>query len=320
MMSEIEFRQLSYFTAVAESLSFGKAAKALHISQPPLSRQVRRLEKSIGAVLLNRSSKGVTLTSAGALFFMESQGILRRLENAAKVARRAERGELGNLTAGCSRYLDIVLRRFLSGSGPESLPPLQLHFESIPSAEQVGLLRQHSLDAGIVRLPLPETDHLTVNVLCREPIVAMVARTHPLASRRHVSLHDLSNTPAVILGRRSIALRYDTIHRICDEASLRTEVLTSPDAVIDLLDSVRRSSKVALVPSSMRYARLEGVTFLSIEEKYASIGIGLLYRRDDPSPVLSRFLASVHRFPSDFLYRDNLSQKHSLRRTKCSTG
>jgi hypothetical protein len=122
------------------------------------------------------------------------------------------------------------------------------------------------------------------------------------------------------LGRRSIALRYDTIHRICDEASLRTEVLTSPDAVIDLLDSVRRSSKVALVPSSMRYARLEGVTFLSIEEKYASIGIGLLYRRDDPSPVLSRFLASVHRFPSDFLYRDNLSQKHSLRRTKCSTG
>ena len=126
MMSEIELRQLSYFTAVAESLSFGKAAKALHISQPPLSRQVRRLEKSIGAVLLNRSSKGVTLTSAGALFFMESQGILRRLENAAKVARRAERGELGNLTAGCSRYLDIVLRRFLSGSGPELITAIAI--------------------------------------------------------------------------------------------------------------------------------------------------------------------------------------------------
>jgi len=318
MMSEIEFRQLSYFTAVAESLSFGKAAKALHISQPPLSRQVRRLERSVGAMLLNRSPKGVTLTPAGAIFFAESQGILRRLGNSAEVARRAARGELGNLTVGCSRYLDIVLRRFLSDSGPESLPPLQLRFESIPSAEQVGLLRQNSLDVGVVRLPLPEIDYLTIKILCREPILAMVARTHPLASRRHISLHDLSNTAVCILGRRSIALREDALHRICDDASLRTEVIISPEPVIDLLDAVRQSSKVALVPSSMIYAQLKGVTFLPIEEKHASIGIGLLYRRDDPSPALSRFLSSVHRFPGDFLYRDNQSQNNSLRGTKRS--
>jgi DNA-binding transcriptional LysR family regulator len=320
MMSEIEFRQLRYFTAVAESLSFSKAAKILHISQPPLSRQVRRLEKSVGAMLLNRSSKGVTLTPAGTLFFVESQGILRRLENSAEVARRTDRGELGNLTIGCSRYLDIMLRRFLLTPGPEALPPVQLHFESIPSAEQVGLLRQYSLDVGIVRLPIPEIDHLTLNILCREPIVAIVARTHPLASRRQISLHDLSNTPVVIWGRQSVAPRYDAIHRICDDASLRTEVIASPESVIDLLNSVRRSSKVVLAPSSMEYARLKGVTFLPIEEKHASIGIGLLHRRDDPSPILSRFLSSVRRFPGDFLYRDNQSQNNSLPGRKRSAG
>lgn len=90
VISEIELRQLRYFAAVAEMLSFCKAARVLHVSQPPLSRQVRNLERSIGAVLLIRSSRGVTLTRAGVLFFAEVERILNRIQAAVEAARRAQ--------------------------------------------------------------------------------------------------------------------------------------------------------------------------------------------------------------------------------------
>ena len=91
---DIELRQLRYFAGVAEMLSFGKAARALHISQPPLSRQIRSLEESMGVILFNRTTKGVSLTPAGALFFAEVQRILSTIQNAAELARRvAQPGE-----------------------------------------------------------------------------------------------------------------------------------------------------------------------------------------------------------------------------------
>lgn len=90
LMYQIELRQLRYFAAVAEVLSFCKAARVLHVSQPPLSRQIRNLERSIGAVLLIRSSKGVTLTRAGVLFFAEVERILDTIQAAAEAARRTE--------------------------------------------------------------------------------------------------------------------------------------------------------------------------------------------------------------------------------------
>ena len=303
VLSEIELRQLRYFSAVAELLSFGKAAKVLHVSQPPLSRQVRSLERSIGAVLLNRSPSGVTLTPAGAQFFGEVQRVLRRIQSAAELARRTEEGQAGNLSVGCSEYLDVVLRRFLPQQPSVAPAGLQLRFESLAADEQVQLLRHCALDAGVVRLPLPDIDQLSIDVLGREPIMALVSDEHPYATRPQISLRDLAGKPILLMRRKINSPVKDQIRRICDEADLTTEVVESREPVVELLDSVRQELRVALVPASMSYAQLPGVTFLPIQEPHASIGIGLLYRRDDNSPALARFLAAVHRVPHDFVYR-----------------
>src|SRR3982751_1859911 len=214
MTNEIDLRQLRYFAAVAEQLSFGKAAKVLHISQPPLSRQIRSLETSLGVVLLNRSHQGVSLTPAGMVFLSEIRQILQRVEQARVLAKRAEYGQAGELKVGYCSYLDTVLNSFLAARF-RGESELRLRSHSLPSSDQVELLRNRILDVGIVHLPLPDTDHLTVELLCHEPIVAMVARDHPLSARRRVSLVDLGKQESLVPRRQSFPLVHHQIHRVC---------------------------------------------------------------------------------------------------------
>lgn len=302
-MSDIELRQLRYFVAVAEKLSFGKAARALHISQPPLSRQVGSLEESLGARLLTRSSTGVALTPAGLQFLSDTKDILQKLQNAVELAQRADKGEVGTLHVGCSRYLDIALSALLGDKVFASMPSVDLHVEYTPSTEQPGLLRRYRLDAGIVRLPLPEVDQLAVDMLYREPVVAMFSPRHEFASRNQVSLRDLNGSRVILFPPRSRNVRYDPLHRLCAEANLSTEVVQSQEPMVEMVERLQKRTAIALVPASLQYVKLGGVSFLPIDDKHAGIGIALLHRRNDASPLLQRFVTSLQRIPTDLFSR-----------------
>jgi DNA-binding transcriptional LysR family regulator len=322
MANEIELRQLRYFAAVAELLSFGKAAKVLHVSQPPLSRQIRSLEKSLGVTLLRRSHEGVSLTAAGAVFLSEAQEILRRAERAGILARQAECGEIGMLRLGCSLYLDAALKQFLSGSVTSELDGLRLSYNLFPSADQVLLLRRQSLDAGIVRLPLPDTDQLTVELLCREPVLAMVASGHPLFGSRKVFLSALQRHDVVVFRRYALQLLHNPIYRICMQAGLHAKVVDQPECLDNLVDAVKGNDSVALVPSAIKYAwsNPKGVRFIPICEPFASLNVGVMYRRQDPSPALDRFLATMRQFPPDFGLRAEQPSLTCSRHTNRSNG
>lgn len=307
---DLELRQLRYFVTVAGTLSFGKASRMLHVSQPPLSRQIQSLEKSIGVTLFNRSNGGVTLTPAGSVFLLEAEKILQHTEEAVKLTKRAQNGELGKIDVGCSRYLDLALHDFLNEHLKSHFPGLEVCFHSCSSAEQARLIRQGGLDAGIVRLPLPEFDHLTLETLCREPIVAMIASDHPLSTRCRLSIRELADRPVAML-RRSAPATHDRIYRLCMQENLKAEILEPGMSFSNLVDSVRVNKRVALVPSAVSHAQLRGMSFIPFQESYASSAIGILYRRNDHSGPLLQLLETTRKMPMDLLDIDRNGCSHS---------
>src|SRR5579862_174199 len=192
-----ELRHLRYFVAVAEELHFGRAAKALNISQPPLSRQIQDLERNVGTQLLNRSAKCVTLTEAGRVFLAESKRILAQVYRSVDTVRRATAGETGRLEIGFAPFFDSYLLPSLRHVLGERYREAEITFHRLSSEEQVRLLRNGALDVGLLLLPVENVDQIAIEQLFRLPAVALVAESHPLAHRQQISLRDVAQESLV---------------------------------------------------------------------------------------------------------------------------
>src|SRR4051795_1726976 len=176
----MELRHLRSFVAVAEERHFGRAAERLHIAQPPLSQQIRRLEAELGAPLLYRTTRSVELAPAGEVLLMRAREILSAVESATEDARRAARGEFGRLAVGFTGSATYATLPVLAGALREALPGvvLDLRGELLTPAQVAGLL-DGSLDLGLLRPPVRERE-LEVEILRREPLVAGLPEAHRL--------------------------------------------------------------------------------------------------------------------------------------------
>jgi DNA-binding transcriptional LysR family regulator len=193
LRADLDLRLVRYFVAVAEHQNFGRAAEALHVAQPSLSRQIQRLEQQVGVRLLDRTPQGSRLTEAGQVFLPQAQGLLRSAHQAAGLARAA--GAAGAVTIG---YVgDFVITpaiRDLRRQHPDAeIRTRHLDWHDAPSA-----LPNHQVDALVARQPFPfATDGLQITVLYDEPRVLIVPTTHRLAGKQSVSLEDFADEPLV---------------------------------------------------------------------------------------------------------------------------
>ena len=207
----IELRHLRYFVAVAEELHFGRAAARLNISQPPLSQQILLLEEQIGARLLARTNRSVSLTAAGAQFLADARQILGQVETAASRAARLHLGETGELRLGLTAsapFIKTVSDALLLYR--QRYPDVHVQTQESHTREQIGPLGDGSLDLGLMRnTPLPDT--LCWRVALREPMLAMVHHSHPLAGRARISLRELAAEPFVFFDPRAGTGLYDDI-------------------------------------------------------------------------------------------------------------
>ncbi|MGH8484300.1 MAG: LysR family transcriptional regulator, partial [Pseudomonas sp.] len=177
----MELRHLRYFIAVAQELHFGRAAELLGISQPPLSQQIQALEQEVGARLFERTNRRVELSEAGRLFLQEARLVLAQVDKAADVARRAQLGELGELKIGFTSSapfnssISAAIYAFR-----QRFPAVHLNLNEMSSQAVADALLDESIEVGLMRpLALPET--LVATELLREPLVAIINATHPLA-------------------------------------------------------------------------------------------------------------------------------------------
>jgi DNA-binding transcriptional LysR family regulator len=290
----MELRHLRYFLAVAEELHFHRAAARLHISQPPLSQQIRALERELGVTLLERNRRRVTLTAAGESFRDDARSVLAAVDRAAERARNVARGAIGSLSiafvgsAMFSPTLPDILRAFRSGH-----PEVELVLRELPTVAQLNALVRGELDLGVIRGPIAEADidpQLELLAIQRENLVAALPADHPLTARRRLRAESLRGETFVILDRR------DSPGLFAGLVSTMGEVGGVPDDVLEvaemqtIISLVAGGFGVSLVPASVGQVERTGVAFRPIAGPTPTIELALAWRRGGNSPVRDAFI------------------------------
>src|SRR3954454_373729 len=220
----MEFRHLRYFVAVAEELHFGRAAARLHLSQPPLSQQIRTLEEELGLKLFSRDRRRVELTHAGSVFLTEAKQILSQMEHAADAARRAERGQIGPLVIACGplageTVLPIILRMFRTKH-----PEVDLNLKESSGQDLVDILQEKHADAGLL-MPHFTAERLQHQSCITLPLVAALPKGHPLAKRRRIRLKQLAEERFVLFSPQRALGFYEHIVAVCERAGFTPKIV-----------------------------------------------------------------------------------------------
>jgi DNA-binding transcriptional LysR family regulator len=286
----MELRHLRYFAAVAEELHFGRAARKLHISQPPLSMQIRALEEELGVTLLNRTQRSVSLTQAGNALLAEAKHILARVDQAILTTKRAGRGEIGELLVGFISVADYnvlpeVLREFR-----RRFPLVNLTLREATSDAQLRDLVAGRIDVGFVLPPVNEPALESVAIL-REPLIAALPEKHPLARKPgKLSLEKLNDAPFILFPRPNAPGLYDDIVSCCKAAGFSPRVEQEAIQMQTIVSLVSAELGVALIPASMMHLRRTGVTYKELRGGSPPIEIHLAWRRGDDLPALRVFI------------------------------
>jgi DNA-binding transcriptional LysR family regulator len=288
----MNFQRLRYFVVVAEELNFSRAAERLHMAQPPLSYQIKRLEEELGAQLFHRTKRSVRLTDAGRLLLEEARGLLVHAEQTASVVHRVGQGKVGRLSVGfvpsaANRILPPLLRTF-----GERFPSVELQLREVDPDRLLRSLGDGRVDVGFLYLPF-EADFLDSRPVSREPFVAALPDTHPLADKPRVTLKALADEPFVLTPRYQGAGLRDKIAAHCRRAGFEPRVVQEAWLMQTTVSLVAGGIGVTLVPASLQNLQRTGVVYKPIEAMSPEIELGVVWPRDDPSAVLNAFLGVV---------------------------
>lgn len=290
----IELRHLRYFVAVADTLHFGKAAERLGMSQPPLSQQIRQLEEAVGARLLTRTNRRVALTEPGRVFLQEAREILAHTDHAVDLARRAQRGELGELRIGFTRT--TPLSQDIPGAifaFRQRFPAVHLQLEEMNSLQQIDALLERRLQVGILRPGLlPKT--LLSKRLFRDPLVAVVRSDHPVlkrvGARGKLPVKALAQEPFVAFARSAGAGVYEHVMNLCREAGFAPRISQEAREASTIIGLVAAGFGVAILPQSCDHIHVEGISYVPLADANAMSEIHVVYREDERSPLVPRFV------------------------------
>jgi DNA-binding transcriptional LysR family regulator len=224
MDRDIELRHLRYFVAVAEELHFGRAAARLHLAQPPLSQQIRKLEELLGYPLFTRTSRSVSLTNAGAALLQRARRTLRNVQRDIDETRSIGRGDVGSLHIGFIGSAMLSTLPAIFRSYREAYPRVRLHLHESFTAMVIEGMENGTLDAGILRDGDP-VEGLHVTTIFSEPFVAVLPATHPCAKQKSISPAVLRGEPFIYYPRSAGARAYDKPLTLCEEHGFRPQIV-----------------------------------------------------------------------------------------------
>jgi DNA-binding transcriptional LysR family regulator len=296
---QMELRQLRYFIAVAERLSFSKAAQDLHITVPPLSRQIRQLEDEFGVPLFVRDRRHVALTDAGRTLLLEAKSLVAQTAHVSDCVRLAKRGESGLVSIGIGPGLGERVGRVLIDHAKHS-PSVEFQCKDMCSGWQNKSLMDGDMDVGFLR-PFVDTARLASEVLFQEGFVVHMSRANPLAKRRSLRIRDLAGETLLLLNRDGCTGIYDKT------LELYAEAVVSPNIVHVPQDATPRSDAqlvlllcrkgILILPDEAASRPVSGseTAAVPLDEPNAKIDVYMAWRKNEKSPAVFAFIEAARR-------------------------
>jgi DNA-binding transcriptional LysR family regulator len=283
MKREIEFRHLRYFLAVAETLHFSKAAAQLRMAQPPLSQQIRSLERILGYPLFERTTRGVRLTKVGEYFRERARNTVTKMQDDVEMARRLGSGQEGVLTVGFSGSVMLTTLPKAIERYRRVYPKVELRLRELVTAEQMPSLLDGSLDLGFLRDGEPQ-DGLSIESILRERFIAVLPARHRLAGRATIRPGDLRNEPFVLFERRMGPLAFDRTISCCEAEGFRPHVVQEAPQWPTVVRLVAAGSGISLAPACVANFAMSGVVYKKVRSRHwTSIDIGLKPTLENPA-------------------------------------
>lgn len=289
--SLLDLRVLRQFVAVAESLSFRRAAEVLHMSQPPLSVAIRQLENNLGAQLLLRSPAGVTLTHAGAVLHQEALQLLAQAQRAVELTQATARGDAGDvrvafITSAMVSFLPELLSTYSANH-----PQVRLRLTEAVSVEVAQLVASGQVDIGLLSPPVELNDSLESQPVTTDRLLAILPSDHPLAGKRSIALSALAGERFVSFSADRVPAFHQRIVGACLEAGFQPRIVQEAAHVYTIMALVAGKLGVALVPSSAATSGHRGIAQVRItgRSKLLETSIHMVYRRHGASSAASHF-------------------------------
>jgi DNA-binding transcriptional LysR family regulator len=291
-----ELWQLRYFIAVADRLHFGRAAAALHISQPPLSRAIRTLEHQLGATLLARSRRRVELTPEGTRFLGEARRILESLERAAAEVRAMAAGERGRLRIGFVSLADFGVLPELLKAYKAAQPGVALALREMLSPDQALALATGELDFGLLLPPVGGADDLEHLVVQRERFLVALPSRHRLARQRgKLAVRELAGESFVMVPREIAPGLYDSVSALASRAGFALNVAQEAIQMQTVVSLVSSGLGLAIVPGSLANLGRRGVVYREISDPHPRLELWLAWRRGELTVAARELIAQARR-------------------------
>jgi DNA-binding transcriptional LysR family regulator len=291
----MELRHLRYFVVLAEELHFGNAAKRLHITQPPLSFNIRQLEESLGARLFTRDSRSVRLTAVGAAFLPEALRVLAQAHAAEEAGRALAAGNAGTLRVAFTssmlyRGMPEILKAFAAQH-----PRIEVHLNDFTVVEQNEALGRRMIDGGF--WPGQSlAPGMAGEALAADEFVCCLHESHQAANERTLPLEALAGENFVMLGRDISPAGYEHVLSMCARAGFHPRERAHVRQWLTAVALVSFGVGVSIVPASLRRAPVAGVRFVPLEGGKTQTSGYFTWNPDGMSPALEEFIQTVRRY------------------------
>ena len=310
----MEIRQLRYFAVLAKELSFTRAARRLHVSQPPLSFQIANLERELGARLFERTSRSVALSAAGAALLPHARAVLERLEEARTHVRQVAEGSVGRVRVGLSGSHFLGPFPHFIREFRERRPRLEIVLVEMRPVDHLQALRDGRLDISVSRREIDDGE-IVSRLLWRDPVVAVLPRGHRLAARKLISLADLRDDAFVFL-RLDSSWFAQRVHDACIDAGFAPRIAQQVVEVPAAVNLVAAGLGVSLVPASLAHLRSDKVALCRIRDPLPPGDVHVLRHARESQVAVLEFASELERWARQLPSMSTLRPKQAKPATR----
>lgn len=296
---ELEFRHLEYAIALRQHQGFVQAAIALGLDQGYLSKQIQRLEKRLGFVLFDRTTRPLGLTNEGQAFLGRAERIIEQTKKAVELSQDIQAGKRGRLDVGVNTSIANSELPYIVQVFCKQFPFIDLILHELPSYDQIEQLQNHQIDVGffhkhsLQKLHKEDGDIFSETLVLTEPLILVLPERHSFARQRSVSLTELNGANFILPPYSRLNGLREQIDQLCARASCKPVVVQEASWITVVLSLVAGGMGVSLLPENVRHLQRTGVVYRNIQEFSPVLEIVAVYRKNNMSAVLQNFLEVV---------------------------